>query len=373
MLGIETFTLGVEEEYQIVDPATRKLAQRQQRLLPVAEEALGEAVQPELQLSMIEIATPVCKTLADVRQAVVAARKGVIDAAKANGSRIAAAGTHPFSPWSDQAITPKPRYRGIASEFGQIARETVIFGCHVHVGIPDRDDAIGVLNRVRARLYPLLALAANSPFWLGEDTGYASYRTEVWSRWPLSGPPLPFASKAEYDATIAGLVDVGIIEDETKIYWDVRPSGRFPTVEFRVTDVCTTVDEAVMIAGLVRALARTAYREHVAETPYETVRHEVLRAAHWQAARFGLDGQLIDAERRGKVPAKEFVEGYLAGLRDALEEAGDYDEVSSLVRDVLAGGNGAARQRAVFARDGKLEDVVDAIVNETERTGVVTT
>ncbi len=367
MLGIETFTLGVEEEYQIVDPATRGLAQRQQRVLPAAEEALGEAVQPELQLSMIEIATPVCTTLADVRAAVVGARKGVIDAAKGVGSRIAAAGTHPFSPWSDQLITPKPRYRGIASDFGQVARETVIFGCHVHVGIPDRGDAIGVLNRVRARLSPLLALAANSPFWLGQDTGYASYRTEVWSRWPLSGPPLPFAAKAEYDATIAGLVGVGIIEDETKIYWDVRPSGRFPTVEFRVTDVCTTVDEAVMIAALVRALARTAYREHVEETPYETVRHELLRAAHWQAARYGLDGELVDVEQRRKIPAKELIEAYLASLRDALEEAGDYDEVSALVRDVLTGGNGAARQRAALARNGSIEDVVDSIVEQTEK------
>jgi glutamate---cysteine ligase / carboxylate-amine ligase len=364
-LGIETFTMGVEEEYQIVDPVTRKLAQRQQRVLP-AEEALGEAVQPELQLSMIEVATPVCTTLADVREAVVAVRKDVIDAAKANGSRIAAAGTHPFSPWSDQPITPKPRYRGIASEFGQIARDR-------HLRLPRsrrhpraRDRAGRPQPGARAAL-PAARTAANSPFWLGEDTGYASYRTEVWSRWPLSGPPLPFASKAEYDATIAGLVDVGIIEDETKIYWDVRPSERFPTVEFRVTDVCTTVNEAVMIAGLVRALARTAYREHVAEAPYETVRHEVLRAAHWQAARFSLDGELIDAERRRKVPAKELVEGYLAGLREALEEAGDYDEVSSLVRDILKDGNGATRQRAVFARSGKLDDVVDYIIEQTEK------
>ena len=268
-LGIETFTMGVEEEYQIVDPATRALAPRQQRVLPEAEKALGDDVQPELQLSMIEIATPVCKTLADVRAALVTARKGVIDAANSNGSRIAAAGTHPFSSWADQPITPKTRYREIARDFGELARETVIFGCHVHVGIPEREVAIGVLNRVRARLSPLLALAANSPFWLGADTQYASFRTEVWSRWPLSGPPQPFASKAEYDSTIAGLTDVGIIQDETKIYWDVRPSGRFPTVEFRVTDVCATIDEAVMIAGLVRALARTAYLEHVNETPYE--------------------------------------------------------------------------------------------------------
>ena len=366
-LGIETFTMGVEEEYQIVDPESRGLVQRQQRVLPAAEEALGEAVQPELQLSMIEIATPVCATLGDVRRALGEARTGVIDAARTAGSRIAAAGTHPFSRWSEQAITPKPRYREIARNMGQLAHETVIFGCHVHVGIPEREVAIEVMNRVRARLSPLLALAANSPFWLGDDTDYASYRTEVWSRWPLSGPPQPFASKDEYDALIAGLIGVGMIKDETKIYWDVRPSGRFPTLEFRVTDICMTVDEAVMIAGLVRGLARTAYLEHERGTPYENARPELLRAAHWRAARSGISDELIDLQQGRTVPATELVESSLAYVRDALDEAGDYDEVSALVQTVIEGGNGAARQRDAFARNGKLEDVVDYIVEQTER------
>ncbi|MDP9050397.1 MAG: glutamate--cysteine ligase, partial [Acidobacteriota bacterium] len=294
-------------------------------------------------------------------------RRAVIHAARAAGSRIAAAGTHPFSRWSEQLITPKTRYREIARKLGQVANETVIFGCHVHVGIAERAVAIDVMNRVRARLAPLLALAANSPFWLGQDTDYASYRTEIWSRWPLSGPPLPFASKEAYDALIAGLVGAGMIDDETNLYWDLRPSGRFPTLEFRATDICLTVDEAVMLAGLVRALARTAYLEHERDAPYATVRPELLRAAHWRAARFGLDGELVDLVQGRTVPAKELVEGFLAELRDALEEAGDYDEVAAAVRDVVQGGNGAARQRAAFARSGKLEDVVDYIVAQTER------
>ncbi len=364
--GIDTFTLGVEEEYQIIDATTRELVARQARLLPVAEEELGDKVQPELQLSMIEIATPVCETLADVRREVVRARRNVIDAARRNGSRIAAAGTHPFSTWSDQPITPKERYRKIASDFGQLARETVIFGFHVHVGLQNREVALDVLNRVRSQLSPLLALAANSPFWLGDDSDYASFRTEVWSRWPMSGPPLAFESKEEYDDLIASLIATGVIEDETKIYWDVRPSGRFPTLEFRVTDVCMTVDEAVMLAGLVRALARSAYLEGQRNKKPAAVRHELVRVAHWKAARFGLDGELIDVRTGRAVEAKKLVASMLAELRDALDEAGDYAEVSSLVRDTLQRGNGAARQREVFERTGRLEEVVDYVVAQTE-------
>ena len=236
----------------------------------------------------------------------------------------------------------------------------------MHVGLESREVALDVLNRVRAQLSPLLALAANSPYWLGEDSSYASFRTEVWSRWPLSGPPLAFASKDEYDELIAKLIRAGIIEDETKIYWDVRPSGRFPTLEFRVTDVCMTLDAAVMRAGLVRALARTAYLAGQRNDRVEPVRHELVRAAHWHAARYGLDGDAIDVLTGRTLPAKRSIETLLATLRDALEEAGDYDEVSALVRATLERGNGALRQRAAFERNGKLEDVVDYIVEQTE-------
>lgn len=365
-LAIATFTLGVEEEYQIVDAGTRELTARGAEVLPLAELTLSDDVQPELQSSMIEIATPVCETLADVRRELNRARRGVIDAARQKGSRIAAAGTHPFSAWSEQRITPKERYQKIAADFGTIAHETVIFGCHVHVGLERREVALDVMNRVRSRLSPLLALAANSPYWLGEDTKYASFRTEVWSRWPMSGPPLAFDSDADYDRLVKSLIETGIIEDETKLYWDLRPSGRFPTLEFRVADVCMTIDEAVMLAGLVRALARTAYLEGQRDEPVTAARHELVRVAHWQAARFGLDGDLIDVRGERTVRAHELVESMVAELREALEEAGDYEEVSSLVRASLLRGNGATRQRRAFARAGRLEDVVDYVIAQTE-------
>jgi carboxylate-amine ligase len=366
-IGIDTFTLGVEEEYQIVDAATRALAPREAHVLPIAAETLGDEVQPELQSSMIEIGTPVCKTLADVRRELMRERRAVIQAARRDGLRIAAAATHPFSAWSDQSITPKERYRTLAADFGQLARETVIFGCHVHVGLESREVALDVMNRVRFRLAPLLALTANSPFWLGEDSDYASFRTLVWSRWPMSGPPLAFASKDEYDRLLTQLIAAGVIEDETKIYWDVRPSGRFPTLEFRVTDVCMTIDKAVMLAGLVRALARDAYLAGQRNDDVPHVRHELVRTAHWQAARFGLEGELIDVHTGRKVPADEMIGALLADLRPALEEAGDFDEVSSHVRTTLQRGNGATRQREAFERTGSLQHVVDYIVEQTEK------
>ena len=361
----EEFTIGVEEEYQIINPATRELRSRVERILPLAQKTLGEQVQPEAQRSQIEIGTPICKTLADVRSELIRLRGEVIAAAQKDGNQIAAAGTHPFSHWDEQQLTPKERYQGLMRDYQQLTRELVIFGCHVHIGISDRELAIQVMNRSRVWLAPLLALAASSPFWLGTDTGYASYRTEIWSRWPISGPPLVFESLAEYKTLVQALVATKSVEEATKIYWDVRLSERFPTIEFRVTDVCQTIDEAVMVAGLVRALARTCYEQAMHDKPFPVVRHELIRAAHWRAARYGLDEDLIDVSAMKTVPARELVESLLTFVRPALEEYGEWEEVSSLVQEIVQHGTGAARQRAVYKQTGRLEDVVDLIVKET--------
>lgn len=365
MAQSEKFTIGVEEEYQIVDIETRELRPRALRILPGAQAAVGDQVTPELYLSQIEIGTPVCQTLAEVRAELTRLRREVNAAATGEGSHIAAAGTHPFSHWEDQEITPRRRYTGIAAEYEQLAREHLIYGCHVHVGIEDREAAIQVMNRARLWLAPLLALAANSPFWLGRDTGYASFRTEIWRRWPLAGTPMVFGSRAEYDTLVDTLVATGSVSDATKIYWDMRPSARFETLEFRVTDVCLTVDEAVMIAGLVRALTRTCYEQSARAEPLQEVRPELLSAAKWRAARYGLEADLIDVEAGCAIPAGELIEKLLAHLRPALAAAQDWEEISALVRATLAQGNGAARQRAAFARAGNFAEVVDLIVAET--------
>lgn len=365
MTNDEPFTIGVEEEYQIVHPATRELRSRAHLILPAAQAALGRQVTPELYQSQIEIGTSICQTVAEVRANIAHLRGEVIAAAEKYGNRIVAAGTHPFSHWEDQQLTPNARYRGIATEFQQLASEQLIFGCHVHIGISDREAAIRVMNRARLWLAPLLALAANSPFWLGVDTGYASFRTGIWRRWPMAGTPHFFASRAEYDALVDTLVQTGSISDATKIYWDVRPSARFETLEFRVTDVCLTIDEAVLIAGLSRALARTCYDQAIKNEPALEVRPEVLRAAKWSAARYGLEAELIDVADKRAIPARELVEKLLTTLRPALEAYGDWDEINSLARDTLGRGNGATRQRAAYARRHQLEDVVDLLITET--------
>jgi carboxylate-amine ligase len=367
MSNAEQFTVGVEEEYQIIDAGTRELRSQQAAMLPEAQAAVGEEVQPELYLSQIEIGTPVCLTLAEVRSELVRLRGEVISAAEREGTRIAAAGTHPFSHWEDQQLTPKARYVGIAQDYQQLAREQLIFGCHVHVGINDREAAIAVMSRARPWLAALLALAANSPFWLGVDTGYSSFRTEVWRRWPMAGTPQVFGSRAEYDRLVEVLVQTESITDATKIYWDARPSARFETVEFRVTDVCMTVDEAVMIAGLARALAHRCYAQAMRDEPIKHARPELLRAAKWRAARYGLDADLIDTQAERSVPAAEMIETLLSFVRPALEELEEWDEVSALVRETIGRGTGAKRQREAYAHSGRLEDVVDLIVAETAK------
>jgi carboxylate-amine ligase len=359
------FTIGVEEEYQIINPETRELRPRASRMLRKVRGNLGDEVTNEFYESQIEIGTPVCRTLADVRAELVRLRRSVVEAAQRDRSRIAAAGTHPFSNWEGQPVTHKTRYLELQDDFQQLAREAIIFGCHVHIGIADREDAIQIMNRCRPWLPPIIALAASSPFWLGAETGYDSYRTQLFSRWPMAGMPQIFASRDDYDNLVSSLVAVGMISDASKIYWDARPSSHAETLEFRVADVCPTIDEAVMVAGLCRALARTCLEQHRGGIALDPPRPELLQAARWRASRFGLDSELIDLLAKESAPARMVIESMLTFLRPALEAQGDWDEVSQIVRKTLDHGNSARRQLGAFARSGRLEDVIDLILRET--------
>lgn len=363
-----SFTLGVEEEYQIVDAETYALRPRAARILEAARRKVGSEVQPELVESQIEIGTPVCETLADVRAELVRLRAAVSTAAEAGGSRIAAMGTHPFTHWIGQTITAGERYERLEEDFQQLAREQLICGCHVHVSIPDRELRIQVLDRVRVWLPVLLALSANSPFSDGVDSGYASWRAEVFGRFPTTGIPRRLGSVAEYDAVVAALRDVGLVEDGSFLYWDVRPSTRFVTLEFRVADVCQRVDEAVLYAALCRALVRTAVRD-VEAVPVRDVRPEVMRAARWQASRYGLDGDLVDlaGDTPARRPARDVVDSLVAHVRDDLVEHGEWDEVHELLSRLLADGTGASRQRAALRERASLAGVVAAVTEETVR------
>ncbi len=361
------FTIGVEEEYQIIDPHTRELSSAADIILPNAQKVVGNAVQYETILSQIEAVTPICFTLADVHTQLARLRSAIINAASDAGKSIAAAGTHPFSHWNQQQVTPQPRYQELTETFGQLIREQVIFGCHVHVGVPDRETAILILSHARPWLASLLALTANSPFWLGADTGYADYRTSLWWTVPQSGPPPYFSSYNEYRALIQDLIDTKSLEDATKIYWDLRLSERFSTIEFRITDVCMTISESVMVAGLIRALVRMCYEQVMRNVPFPTVSNDVIRAAHWRAARYGLDAELVDTQHMCSVPARQLIEQMLTFLRPALEAEDDWELVSTRVRHILQTGNGATKQREVYKRSERLEDVVDFVVAETNR------
>ncbi len=358
-------TLGVEEEYQLLDVDTGELRPVNVAVLQTAEPTMGETVHPELLRSQIEVSTPVCSSLEEVDAELRALRRQLSGLAGGLGCRLGAAGTHPTARWQMQEFTPTERYKEMGAEFQQMGRETLIFGCHVHAGIDDVDERIDVMNRVRAWLPVLLALSANSPFWAGADTGYASYRTVMFRRWPTTGVPMTFGGDAEYRRLVATLVAAGAIEDATKLYWDVRPSVRFPTLEFRVADVCLTVDDAVTLTGLVDALVGTARQDVAARVPMSDARHELLEAAVWRAARWGLGDRLIDVNAGELRPAPDVVESLVASLRGALEDAGNWTRVREGVDRLLIDGTGADRQRAILRRTGDINDVVEFIAAQT--------
>ena len=362
---VHDFSLGIEEEFQLVDAATGELRPHVDAVLPEAREALGDEVQPELQRSMIEIGTPVCSNLDEVRRELVRQRREVAAAAESAGCRIAALGTHPTARWEDQEITDKARYRRMAAAYRRLAWDQLICGCHVHVGIADRELAIAALNRVRPWLAPLLALSANSPFWESVDTVYASYRTELWARWPTAGPPGEFASRADYDAVVEALLASGTIPDTGMVYFDIRPSQRFETLEVRVADVCLTVDDAVLLGGLARALVRTGAEEAQEERPFPRWRPELVRGAHWRAARWGMTAELVSPVTGRPAPAGEVVDALVEHVRPALEASGDLEEVTTLVDQVRRRGTGAERQRAAFAQRLSFEDVLAMAVEAT--------
>ena len=367
----DLFTIGVEEEYQIINLQTRELASRSSQLVDANQtDEQPQELLYEMHRCQVEIATGICHTLEDVRRELIEARRAAIVAAQENGLAIAAAGTHPFSQWQDQQTTPKDRYQKLTEDLQQLIRELIIFGCHVHVGIADKDAAVAVVNRSRRWLPALLTLTANSPFWLGHETGYQSYRTELWCRLPTAGPPPHFKDYAHYQATIQQLIDTNITDDPTKIYWDIRLSERYPTVEFRVADVCGTLDEAMMYAGIVRALAQTCYQDYQNGQPCPNVQPKLLKAAMWQAARYGTAGELIDFGTTRSVAAPDLIHTLLDYIRPALESHSDWAFVSQQVEGILTKGNSAQRQQQIYQAKGSYQAVVDYLVEQT-RQGVV--
>lgn len=356
-------TLGVEEEFHVVAPESWRVTNDGGRVLQHLPDG-SDHFTGELLQSAVETCTPVCDDLAGVRRELEATRLSVVTAARAAGRRLAAAGTMPFAV-AEPEITDGARYADILALHQRVALEQVVCGCHVHVGIADPETAVAIANRVSPWLPVLLALSANSPYHGGIDTGFASYRTVVWTRWPSATPWPGFGSVAGYEELVRDLIATGAITDRGQIYWDLRLSQDNPTLEFRIADACLSIDETLLQAALCRALVRTAWQEIAAGLPAPTVGREVLMAARWKAARFGLQGDLVDVRVPVARPARDVVDGLLDHVDDALRVDRCRDEVRTLVEVALREGTGSQRQRQVQETGGSLHDVVEMLVHET--------
>jgi glutamate---cysteine ligase / carboxylate-amine ligase len=339
----DELTIGVEEEFLVVDPVSGELVPRAAEILDHTDHR-DLRLMGELNLCQVETDTTVCRSLEQVETELVDLRARAAAQAAEAGVALLATGTHPFSVWQDQAIDEDVgRYAEMADRYELIAREHVICGCHVHVGLPTRALEMTVMNRVRPWLPVLLALSVNSPFWQGEDSGYESYRAEVWQRWPTAGFPPAFHDRDEYDEVLEDLRRAGVIRDPKDLYWYVRPSHAHPTLEFRVCDVPLLVEDTVTIAGLVRALGWVCgYSENI---PWRAQSRDLLDAGIWQAARFGTGEELLDPIDRAARPSADVVDRMLDVCRSGLDATGDRARVEDGVRKILDRGPGSVDQR----------------------------
>src|SRR3954463_13809576 len=356
-------TLGAEEELHLIDLEAWELSARAPQVLAKLPPTGFSA---EIQRTTVETNTPVVHTLDELREELLRLRRDVGAAAGQEGLGVAAVGTAPRSTFADFELTTTGRYGRMQEQYRLLVDEQLICGTQIHVGVSDRDLAVQIAQRVALDLPVLLALSASSPFWNGQDTGYASIRTIIWQRWPTAGATGPLASAAEYDQLVADLIGSGVIADAKMAYFDVRPSAHAPTLELRVCDACPLVDDAVLIAGLFQAMVRAAELDVAAGRPYVPAPAPLHRAAIWQAARSGLSRDLLDGTEHPRPhPAPQVLRALVDRLRPQLEELGDWDTVTELTDTVLAHGNSADRQRAAFAERGELEDVVRLVVQET--------
>jgi len=359
-----SLTLGLEEEYQIIDPETRELKSYISEILEDDRVTIRE-LKPEMHQSIVEVGTKVCRTPAELRNELVRLRRIVIDKTAENGLRIAAAGSHPFSSWLAQDITPLARYAGVREDLQEVAQQTLVFGMHVHVGIEDREFMIDTMNVVRYFLPHLLCLSTSSPFWMGRNTGLKSYRSIIWNNFPRTGIPRAFQSWSEYQELVDTLVHTGSMEEGSKIWWDLRPHWKYPTLEFRVCDICTRVDEAICLAALFQAIVAKLWKLRRDNLTFRSYPLELIQENKWRAVRYGLDGKLIDFGKQREIPARDLVREIVEWfVDDVVDDLGSRREVEYALT-ILEEGTSADRQVAVFERTGDLKAVVDHLIAET--------
>src|ERR1700682_1960510 len=358
------FTIGVEKKIQIIDPAACELRSHVMQLVSEASPSIVEQVKHEMHQSIVETGTNICDSVHELRLEIRRTRGELVAAAERAGLQVAAAGTHPFSSWIDQVISPGERYQHIVEEMGQLARSLLIFGMHVHVAMPDRQTTIDMMNMVRYFLPHLLALSTSSPFWMGRNTGLRSFRTTVFRRFPRTGIPEIFESWSAYENFVNLLIKLNCIDTGKKIWWDVRPHPTFGTLEFRMCDVATRVEETVAIAALTQALVVKLHRLYTGNMGWRIYRRALIEENKWRAARYGIEGKLIDLGKEMEVPTRELVPELLEFVDDVLDELGSRSAVE-YIHTILNEGTSAERQLRIYEQTGDLKEVVRHLVAET--------
>lgn len=360
------FTLGVEEEYQIIDPETRDLRSHLSKIVDGAKIILNEQVKAEMHQSVVEVGTNICKNIKEAKDEIRFLRSKIVELAHKQGLVVGGAGTHPFSRWQDQPITDDPRYHHIVNELQDAARSNLIFGMHCHVGIENRDIGLQLMNQATYFLPHIFALSTNSPFWEGRNTGYKSFRTKVFDKFPRTGLPEYFDSVQSYDNYLDTLVKTGCIDNPKKIWWDLRLHPFYDTIEFRITDMSLTVDEAMCIVAIIQAIVAKLYKLTVSNTSFNIYRIALIKENKFRAARYGIEGNMIDFGLKEEVETKLLLHELLEFVDDVVDELGSRDEIN-YIHTILNEGTGADKQLRVFEQTHDLSKVVDMITSEFTR------
>ena len=358
------FSLGIEEEFQIIDPETRELKSRVQEILKEGKIHLKEQIKAEMHQSVVETGSIVCSNIKQAREEVIKLRSGLAKLAEKEGLKIAAAGTHPFSKWEDQEITEHPRYQVVLQDMQQVARANLIFGLHVHIGIDDKELAIHIMNAARYFLPHIYALSTNSPFWKGRNTGFKSYRAKVFDRFPRTGIPDYFSSHGEFQTFVETLVKTRCIEDASKIWWDIRPHPKYPTLEFRICDIPMTVDETVALAALIQAVVAKLYSLISQNLGFRLYRRIYINENKWRASRYGIDGKLIDFGKKTEKDTQSLIYELLDFVEEVVDDLGisnEMDYIKKIIENVTV----ADRQLKVWNETKSLNSVVDYIISQT--------
>lgn len=361
----DQFTLGIEEEFQIVDPATRELKSHVSEILEEGKLLLGEKIKPEMIQSMIEVGTGVCANIQEAREDITRLRCIISSLAQKKGMAIVAASTHPFSKWSEQEIYDGDRYKILVDELQMVARSLLIFGVHVHVGVPDLERRIHIMNAARYFLPHILAMTTSSPFWLGHNTGLKSYRSEVFKKFPRTEIPDHFESYAQYQTYLDLLIHMNCIQDGSKIWWDVRPHYKFPTLEFRVCDIPTRVDDTIAVAALFQAIVAKLHLLIDKNLGFRIYHRRLILENKWRAIRYGLEGKLLDLGKQQEVPVKDLIHELLEFVDEVVDPLGSRKEIEHIYT-MLERGTSADEQLKVYEESGHdFNAVVDMLMKNT--------